>query len=119
MDHANMKKNATPRNTQVNLRLSRRTEYQPYIESHTIVSAQEQVVAGGSNIPSSTRGSTAEKTPRCQPQVKRHNPMMRAYRSCEDECPIVHWRVRREFFDGAVKELINPERHRIDEDENG
>ena len=45
--------------------------------------------------------------------------MMRAYHSCENECPIVHCRMRREFFDDTVKELINPERHGIEEDENG
>jgi hypothetical protein len=44
---------------------------------------------------------------------------VRPYHSGENECPIVHCRVQREIFDDTVKELINPERHRIDEDENG
>lgn len=45
--------------------------------------------------------------------------MMRTHHSGEDECPIVDCRVRRKFFDHTMKKLINPERHRIDEDENG
>ena len=52
-------------------------------------------------------------------QVNRHIPMTKAYHNCENECPIVHCRVRRKFIDGTVKELINPECHRVDEDENG
>jgi hypothetical protein len=52
-------------------------------------------------------------------QVNIHDATMRTYDSGEDECPIVYCCVRREFFDHTVKKLINPERHRIDEDENG
>ena len=85
---------------------------------HIIVGEQEQMITGELNIPSSTRGPTAEWNKKSI-QMKRHNLTMRAYHSCKDECSIVHCRVRREFFYNTMKKLINPKRHRIEEDENG
>jgi hypothetical protein len=43
---------------------------------------------------------------------------MKAYHGRSDECPVVHDGVRRKLLYGTVKELVDPERHCIDQDEN-
>lgn len=43
---------------------------------------------------------------------------MKAYHSRSDECSVVHDGVRRQLLYGTVKELIDPKRHCIDQDEN-
>lgn len=44
---------------------------------------------------------------------------MIAYHSRSDECSVVNDSVRRQLLYGTMKELIDPKRHCIDQDENG
>lgn len=44
---------------------------------------------------------------------------MIAYHGRSNECSVVHNGVRGKLFYGTMKELIDPECHRIDQNENG
>jgi hypothetical protein len=106
-----MKKNAMPRNAQVNLRHSRRTENQPCTDCQRITKA---AAAAGRNIPSSTKVPTTEQF-LDQHQITAH--LRRTYQSSENKCPIVYDSMRRELLDSTMKKLINPKRHCVQEEE--
>jgi hypothetical protein len=44
---------------------------------------------------------------------------MKAYDSRGDKCSIVHYGVIGQLLDGATEKFIDPEGHRIDQDEHG
>jgi len=44
---------------------------------------------------------------------------MKAYHSRANKCSVVHDGMRGKLLDMTMKKLIDPERHRIDQDENG
>lgn len=45
--------------------------------------------------------------------------LKKTYDSRDDECSVVHHGVTGKPFDSAIKKVVDPERHRIDQDENG
>jgi len=44
---------------------------------------------------------------------------MKAYHSRDNECSVVHDGMSGNLLDRSMKKLIDPERHRNDQDENG
>jgi hypothetical protein len=44
--------------------------------------------------------------------------LIKTYDSRGDECSVVHHGVTGKPFDSAIEKVIDPERHRIDQDEN-